>query len=372
MYYLIYQITNKLNGKIYIGQHKTENKDDGYMGSGVLIRLDEEKYGLENFEKTILFECSSFEEMNQKERELVNEEFVKRDDTYNLAIGGQGGWCHTNEMYTTEMHSKAGLKAIMNFLEKHNYSSWKEYSALNAGKWLLELSEEEYKAYCKKISDGLKKYYETHPGVFFGKHHSEKTKQQIGEKVSKYQSGTGNSNYGKHWYYNLDTKENHSYADNETIPDGWIKGRYVSDEFKKKCSLISKNRVHIHKGNQHKFLDKSQVQQYLDDGWTYGRNDHPQRNPPKFHRHKLSEEEKQRREAERLKRLEEKNAKIEYYKKTIPEQYEYFKDHTWDEFKVKYPEVTVTKTYFMELLRTYVPDKYQKRYSKPHTWKNKK
>ncbi len=37
MKYLLYQITNLINNKIYIGQHTTANEDDGYMGSGVII-----------------------------------------------------------------------------------------------------------------------------------------------------------------------------------------------------------------------------------------------------------------------------------------------------------------------------------------------
>lgn len=76
---------------IYVGQHQTYDLDDGYMGSGIRIVKAIKKYGIENFEKTILFDFDNPEDMNKKEEEIVNEEFISRDDVYNIIIGGENG-----------------------------------------------------------------------------------------------------------------------------------------------------------------------------------------------------------------------------------------------------------------------------------------
>lgn len=89
MTYLVYQITNKVNGKIYIGAH--QGSLNSYWGSGKVIKRAIKKYGDSVFEKQILFECDSKEEMFAKERELVTPEFVARNDTYNMKEGGQSG-----------------------------------------------------------------------------------------------------------------------------------------------------------------------------------------------------------------------------------------------------------------------------------------
>ncbi|WCZ66380.1 homing endonuclease [Yersinia phage MHG19] len=90
MHYIIYKITNKINGKIYVGAHATVDVNDSYMGSGVNIIKSIKKYGKENFDKHILHNFSSSEEMYVKEAEIVNEDFVMRADTYNAALGGKG------------------------------------------------------------------------------------------------------------------------------------------------------------------------------------------------------------------------------------------------------------------------------------------
>ena len=98
MLYTIYQITNTLDGKIYIGKHQTRKLDDGYMGSGKLIKRAVAKHGVENFRKEILFQFHTEAEMNAKEAELVTEEFCSRSDTYNLCPGGRGGFGYINTL----------------------------------------------------------------------------------------------------------------------------------------------------------------------------------------------------------------------------------------------------------------------------------
>lgn len=50
IYYLVYQITNLINEKIYVGCHSTRNKNDNYMGSGNAIKKAIKKYGKEELQ----------------------------------------------------------------------------------------------------------------------------------------------------------------------------------------------------------------------------------------------------------------------------------------------------------------------------------
>jgi len=89
-YYTIYQTTNLINNKIYIGLHITEDINDKYLGSGIFLKKAIKKYGKENFKKEVLFVFDNQKDMIKKEIEIVNEKFILREDTYNMTKGGYG------------------------------------------------------------------------------------------------------------------------------------------------------------------------------------------------------------------------------------------------------------------------------------------
>ncbi|UQJ95484.1 homing endonuclease [Klebsiella phage CPRSB] len=48
MKHIIYKITNLVNNKIYVGAHSTEDINDSYMGSGIVVKKAQKKYGMNN------------------------------------------------------------------------------------------------------------------------------------------------------------------------------------------------------------------------------------------------------------------------------------------------------------------------------------
>lgn len=109
-YYTIYKITNKLNGRFYIGKHITEDLNDDYMGSGKLIKKAIEKYGIENFEKEVIRIYDNEHDMNIAESLLID---LNDKKIYNLQPGGKGSWSYINEnnlSNTIEIKKKKSIK----------------------------------------------------------------------------------------------------------------------------------------------------------------------------------------------------------------------------------------------------------------------
>lgn len=100
--YIVYLTTNLINKKIYIGVHKTITpyQFDGYIGCGVKINDKHSykysktpfeaavnKYGVDNFKRITLKVYDNLEEALDLEKLLVDSDFIKRKDTYNITLG---------------------------------------------------------------------------------------------------------------------------------------------------------------------------------------------------------------------------------------------------------------------------------------------
>lgn len=216
MYYTIYKITNKLNGKFYIGKHQTCDLDDDYMGSGKRIKAAIKKYGIENFKKEILQVFETETEMNEAEARLV----VLSEDSYNLCPGGQGGFGFINNNgmngsqrgVETRLELMKDEKWLSDFKEKKKKGHTKTDRQLQLERWRKTFS-----------SNGALK-----PNHFKGKKHLEETRKRISEtkKAKGDQHGEKNSQYGRPRSEEtkakiraaLLAKRNNVSLDNDTVP----------------------------------------------------------------------------------------------------------------------------------------------------------
>ena len=194
MFYIVYKTTNLINGKVYIGKHKTNDLNDGYLGSGNELRAAIKKYGAENFSREVLHFLSNEDEMDSKEAELVTEEFIKLDSNYNRCPGGKGGWGYVNTLEKTrESRRLGGLKGSRTTIER--YGTAFPGAATNIK--------------CRQS--------------FLGKKHTKLAKERIGRSNSERQKGSRNSQFDSMWI--TDGLQNRKINRSESIPEGWSKGR---------------------------------------------------------------------------------------------------------------------------------------------------
>lgn len=101
---IIYKITNKLNGKIYIGQTTQKLSDrwsdhtrpcSGYHKNNLVVALAIRKYGKENFIVEQIDEAASLEELNIKEITYIKALNCLSPNGYNLELGGDSKFCHS-------------------------------------------------------------------------------------------------------------------------------------------------------------------------------------------------------------------------------------------------------------------------------------
>ena len=209
-HHYIYKTTCIVNGKYYIGMHSTSNLEDGYFGSGKVLRRSLNKHGKENHSIEILEWWPDRSSLKLREKEIVNEDLLIDPMCMNLVIGGEGGFETYNK--NSEIQRSRGIRGNLKMKELRQNDEWSRNRSNS-------LSIGNKKAY----SEGRRSY-----GVFYdwaGKSHSEQTRRKIGMANSQSQLGSRNSQFGKIWITN--GCESKKILKNEIVPTGWKIGRTI-------------------------------------------------------------------------------------------------------------------------------------------------
>ena len=204
-FYVVYKTTNLKNGKFYIGVHETFNLDDGYLGSGKVLKNSVYYHGKENFKKEILHFCEDRDSMFQKEKEIVTEELINETKCMNLCVGGLGG---SGGIQSEEHHKK-----MLEGSAKYNKEKWKDPVYR---KHISDVQREQMK---ERHRNGVYSRYDS----FRGKTHTEESKEKISKSLKGNGVGDKNSQFGTMWITN--GQLNKKIKKSETIPLGWSKGR---------------------------------------------------------------------------------------------------------------------------------------------------
>lgn len=261
----VYKITNKVNKMFYYGIHSTlkslnkEPINDGYWGSGTGIKEAIRLEGIENFTKEIVEIFETRQEVLRKEAEIVTVDLVKDPNCYNRIVGG--GNSPLGKVIVTlkdDPNSK-----VFSVDREEFYKNKDKYETTGSGKvpvYLIEdgtvtdkavcISQEEYLKYkdikYKSVTGWATKgkvrvVAKDDPerkvvvmdiddpryisGEFVG---VSKGVKQSKETIAK-RTGERNGAYGSIWVTN--GKENKMIHIGEEIPEGWRKGRLISQEW---------------------------------------------------------------------------------------------------------------------------------------------
>lgn len=92
--YVVYETTNLVNGKYYIGvTDSTKETFKQYLGSGRKLKQAIKRYGKENFNRVIIASFPDKKSAYRHEKAIVNSDLIMNPNCYNVSIGGGGANC---------------------------------------------------------------------------------------------------------------------------------------------------------------------------------------------------------------------------------------------------------------------------------------
>lgn len=218
MYGYIYISTNLITGCQYIGMKSSSVFVPDYFGTGKRVLAAIKEYGKENFSVELLEECTSKEELEQRERYWIRHfNAQEREDFYNIAEGGKFGSCQAGmteeEWATYRTHLSESVKQSYNKnpqLRELRAETFRNISrrprtpeeraeSSRRFKQMWATRREEMLAIAKAngaklvASGKSKEKWKTHTHPWIGRHHTDTTKRIISEKMKVISAGAGNA-----------------------------------------------------------------------------------------------------------------------------------------------------------------------------------
>lgn len=267
MYGYIYEITNLLNGKKYIGQHRSETFDENYHGSGKLLIQSINKNGWDdNYSYKILEPvnniptiCSSEDELNNSEEFYIDYyNCVDSDEYYNLKRGGIGKSASGCKCVYFEGSDKVIIKQIpISEVDTYLSLGWKN----GKPKQSQETIDKRRPKLCKPRKDGTAQAISK---SLKGKKFTEEHKQALRKPKSK-------SNWRKGLITVLKNDIQLSIKEEELddyLNQGFVRGsKKHSEEACKLHSKKARNGIYMSNGSVKIRPQLEDVEKYINDGF---------------------------------------------------------------------------------------------------------
>lgn len=214
-YHFVYRTECLITNKFYIGVHSTDNLEDGYLGSGKILKASLRKHGVENHKRQILEFCNSRILLKQREEFFVSEEVIKQALCMNLIVGGylsNGNFEKFNS--NSELQREKGKKGMDARRQlKETNSVWVNKVRRNKSASL----KKQYAAGTRKIT--IQPYSAPH---------SVEMKQQLSLLAKERIKNKGNPMTVRCWIFNKETKTSLLIFKKDLelhLNLGWIKGK---------------------------------------------------------------------------------------------------------------------------------------------------
>lgn len=218
----------------YIGQHKTNNLNDTYMGSGKAVKDIYRTYGSEKAQKSVLAICD-----DKKLVDLLEIEFIKiyRQEYGNkvLNIANGGNCVSLPKEYMIEAHKKTNAA---------NRKLWKEHPErfLERNKKISEKMKGNRNGSFRKVCLNKKKTIISKKD-YSGRKNIIKTPNPLGKWKSKTRGmSVSKAQMEKVYFYSFQTKE---YKEFESIKTGWKEMGFSSEStalrFCRYCTKLLEN-----------------------------------------------------------------------------------------------------------------------------------